>query len=119
MDCPSCAKKVEKSLAGIDGITERDLQPTTGTVTVIYNPNATSEQTITEAIEGAGYEVTERSADDSEATDGGVPAPSAIWTSRRAIKTWIGAGFLTLGLLFEFLFTAQNVTVEELLGVFD
>ncbi len=117
MDCPSCAQKVEKSLAGIDGITERDLQPTTGTVTVSYNPNATAEQTITEAIEGAGYEVTERSADDSEAIAGGVPAPSAIWTGPRAIKTWIGGGFLTLGLLFEFLFTAQNVTVGNLLGV--
>ncbi|MFC4989597.1 heavy metal translocating P-type ATPase [Saliphagus infecundisoli] len=116
MDCPSCAKKVDKSLEGIEGITEIDLQPTTGTVTVIYNPNATSEQTITEAIEGAGYEVTERSADDSEATAGGVAAPAEIWTSTRGIKTWIGAGFLTLGLLVEFLLTAQNVIVGDLLG---
>ena len=116
MDCPSCAKKVDKSLEGIKGITEIDLQPTTGTVTVIYNPNATSEQTITKAIEGAGYEVTERSADDSEATAGGVAAPAEIWTSTRAIKTWIGAGFLTFGLLVEFLLTAQNIGLGDLLG---
>jgi Cd2+/Zn2+-exporting ATPase len=117
MDCPSCAQKVDKSLEGIEGITERDLQPTTGTVTAIYNPNAVSADTITEAIEGAGYEVTERSADDADATAGGIAASAAIWTSRRAITTWIGGGMLTLGLLFEFVLPAQNITLGTLVGV--
>ena len=116
MDCPSCAQKVDKSLEGIDGITEIDLQPTTGMATVIYNPNAASEQAIIEAIEGAGYEVTEHSAADGAATASGIPAPAAIWTSTRAITTWIGAGFLTLGLLVEFLLAAQNIIVGNFLG---
>ena len=116
MDCPSCANKVNNALEKVDGITEIDLQPTTGTATVRYNPQTASDNDIVDAIEGAGYEVTESSADDSEATAGGVAAPAEIWTSSRAIKTWIGAGLLTLGMLFEFLLTAQNSTVENLLG---
>lgn len=45
-----------------------------------------------------------------------IAPPSEIWTSPRAIKTWIGAGFVVLGLLFEFVLAGQNPEVASLLG---
>ncbi|ELY64655.1 heavy metal translocating P-type ATPase [Natronococcus jeotgali] len=121
MDCPSCAQKVDKSLQRVDGVVDATLQPTTGTANVTYDPTRTSEADVVEAIEGAGYEVvggTDADSDDgrNEATDGvDVAPPSEVWTSPRAKKTWIGAAFVTLGLLVEFLLTAQNVAVASVL----
>ncbi|EMA54831.1 heavy metal translocating P-type ATPase [Halococcus salifodinae DSM 8989] len=45
-----------------------------------------------------------------------IAPPSEIWTSPRAIKTWIGAAFVVLGLLFEFVLAGQNPEVASLLG---
>src|SRR6056297_2331780 len=107
MDCPSCAKKVDTSLQRVDGVVDATLQPTTGTATVVYDPDRTTEADVVEAIEAAGYEVVGGAdADEEQSHDGvAIAPPSEIWTSPRAKKTWIGAVFLTLGLLFEFLLT--------------
>lgn len=118
MDCPSCAQKVDKSLQRVNGITETTLQPTTGTATVTYDPDRTAEADVVAAIEGAGYEVAGNE-DDSNGKSGSemdIAPPSEIWTSPRAIKTWIGAGFVVLGLLFEFVLAGQNPEVASLLG---
>ncbi|ERH10086.1 MAG: ATPase, P-type, transporting, HAD superfamily, subfamily IC/heavy metal translocating P-type ATPase [halophilic archaeon J07HX64] len=106
MDCPSCAGKVEKSLAGVEGVGEVDTRPTTGVVSVGYDTDQTSEESVTTAIERAGYEVT-------GGTDGGVDvAPaSAVWTSRRALTAWVGAAVLTAGLTLEFLLTGVNYSL--------
>ena len=106
MDCPSCAQKADKSLQRVDGVVDATLQPTTGTANVTYDPDRISEADVVEAIKAAGYEVVEGSdvdGDDerTEADDGvDIAPPSEVWTSPRAKKTWIGAVFLTLGLLF-------------------
>ncbi|GAA0466767.1 cadmium-translocating P-type ATPase (plasmid) [Halococcus dombrowskii] len=118
MDCPSCAQKVDKSLQRVNGITETTLQPTTGTATVTYDPDRTAEADVVAAVEGAGYEV---AGDESDSTgksgsEMDIAPPSEIWTSPRAIKTWIGAGFVVLGLLFEFVLAGQNPEVASLLG---
>ncbi|MEF8813582.1 MAG: cation-translocating P-type ATPase [Halovenus sp.] len=107
MDCPSCAGKVDNSLQRVDGIIETTLQPTTGTATVTFDPDDSSERDVVAAIEGAGYEVTGREDNDSESAGVAVAPPSAVWTSPRAVKTWIGAAFVSLGLLFEFGLTDQ------------
>jgi Cd2+/Zn2+-exporting ATPase len=117
MDCPSCAQKVDKSLMRVDGIEETVLQPTTGTATVSYDGDRVSEADVVTAVEGAGYEVHR---DDTEGESGGGPEiapPSEIWTSPRAIKTWIGAAFVTVGLCFEFVLTGQNLAVGSVLDV--
>jgi Cd2+/Zn2+-exporting ATPase len=112
MDCPSCAGKVDSSLGRVGGVLEVDLRPTAGTATVTYDPDRIDEGDVIAAIEGAGYEVTGRSGDgDGEAAEDGEIAPSSsVWTSGRAIKTWIGAVFLVCGLLFEFV-VGPNPTV--------
>jgi len=117
MDCPSCAGKVDKSLGRVDGVVEAALQPTTGTARVTYDPDRTTEADIVRAIENAGYEVVGRG-DESEDTDSGgmeIAPPSEIWTSSRAVKTWVGAVFVTLGLLFEFVLAGGNVAVASVL----
>ncbi|EMA43547.1 MULTISPECIES: heavy metal translocating P-type ATPase [Halococcus] len=118
MDCPSCAQKVDKSLQRVDGVTDTTLQPTTGTATVAYDPNRAAEADVVAAIEGAGYEVIggEDGPDEESADDMEIAPPAEIWTSSRAIKTWIGAAFVVLGLLFEFVLASQNPEVATLLG---
>jgi len=117
MDCPSCAEKVDKSLQRMEGVTEVALQPTTGTATVTYDPERASREDVVAAVESAGYEVvTDESDPDAEASGVETAPPSETWTSPRAIKTWIGAVFVTLGLLVEFVLTGQNLAVAS---VFD
>jgi len=116
MDCPSCAQKVDKSLQRLDGVVETAPQPTTGTATVTYDPDRTSEADVVAAIEAAGYEVLGAGGDDEPSSGVDIAPPSEVWTSLRAKKTWAGAAFVTLGLLFEFLLTAQNLAVASVLG---
>ncbi|MBX0297921.1 heavy metal translocating P-type ATPase [Haloarcula nitratireducens] len=121
MDCPSCAQKVDKSLQRVDGVVDATLQPTTGTANVTYDPDRISEADVVDAIEAAGYEVVGGSdSDDDEQEEAGdgvdIAPPSEVWTSPRAKKTWFGAALVTLGLLFEFLLTAQNVAVASVLA---
>ena len=114
MDCPSCATKVEGSLERVDGVRESTLRPTTGTATVTLDPERASRSDVVAAVERAGYEVADR---DGEAADGpAVAEPSAVWTSRRAIKTWIGAVLLTVGLLLEFVFGGPDPEAASVLG---
>jgi len=131
MDCPSCAGKVDNAIGRLDGVTNAALNPTAGTATVTYDPDVIDEDDVVAAIEGAGYEVTggrsgsDESGDDTEGgTDadtesGGVAVapPPRSDDGRRAKKTWLGAGLVTLGLLFEFILTAQNPEVASVLGV--
>ncbi|QCC46459.1 heavy metal translocating P-type ATPase [Halobellus limi] len=126
MDCPSCAGKVDKSLDRVEGIVDTTLQPTTGTASVTYDPDRVSEADLIDAIEGAGYEVVAGGGSEDgtaagsgpEASAGGVDVapPAEVWTSPRAIKTWIGAVFVTLGLLFEFVLAGQNPAVASVLA---
>ena len=118
MDCPSCAQKVDNSLQRVDGVLDAALQPTTGTATVTYDPDRISETDVIAAIEGAGYDVVDDGSDSGDGASGGVDIapPSEVWTSSRAIKTWIGAGFLVLGLLFEFVLTGLNPAVASVLN---
>ena len=118
MDCPSCAQKVDNSLQRVDGVLEAALQPTTGTATVTYDPDRISKTDVVAAIEGAGYEVVDDGSGSEDGSRSGVDIapPSEVWTSARAIKTWIGAGFLVLGLLFEFVLTGLNPAVASVLN---
>ncbi|MWV65367.1 heavy metal translocating P-type ATPase [Halorubrum sp. JWXQ-INN 858] len=101
MDCPSCAGKIEKGLGRVGGVVEADLRPTTGTATVTYDPGRTTEADVIDAVEGTGYEVTNR----------GIAPTTTVWASERAIRTGIGAVFLIAGLLLEFVVTGWNPTV--------
>ena len=118
MDCPSCAGKVESSVRKLDGIDDLDPQATTGTLTVAFDDERTSRTAIVERVEKAGYAVTDTAG--HEAAGGGTAetpdSNDSIWTSSRALKTWVSGGFLALGLLLEFVLAAQNAAVGTVLG---
>jgi len=129
MDCPSCAGKVDSALGRLDGVTDTALNPTAGTATVTYDPDAVDEDDVVAAIEGAGYEVTGgRSAGGGDGDAGGasgadagsggvaVAPPAEVWTTPRAKKTWLGAALVVAGLLFEFVLTGRNPAVASVLG---
>ena len=110
MDCPSCAGKVENGLDRLDGVVETDLRPTEGTATVTYDPDRVAEPDVVAAIEGAGYAVEggPSGGDESGTT---IAPPSEVWTSDRAVRTWIGAVFLAVGLLTTFVVTGWDLAV--------
>jgi Cd2+/Zn2+-exporting ATPase len=113
MDCPSCAGKVETALGRLDGCLECAPRPTTGTVTVTYDPSVTDQAALVEAIEHAGYEVIETPEAGHSQSAG---SPADIWRSRRAAKTWISGGLVVLGLLLEFVFAGANGQLATVLG---
>ncbi len=53
--CGGCVSKVEKALAGVEGVQEASVNLTMGTARVAYTPAATNAQAMINAIEAAGY----------------------------------------------------------------
>ncbi|GAA0288650.1 heavy metal translocating P-type ATPase [Halobacterium noricense] len=106
MDCASCAGKVENAISELNGVTTYQTHPTVGKITTTLDRTRTSPEDVTDAIEGAGYEVTEATAESSETTD--VASTESVWQSTRAYKTWISGVFTALGLLLGFILAGLN-----------
>ena len=115
MDCPSCAAKIEHALDGVGGVSAYETRPMTGTVVATYDPSTAREADVVGAVERVGYDVTATPGDGPERRDA-AESSERIWTSPRALKTWISGGFVAAGLLFEFVLTGQNTRVASLLG---
>ncbi|UIP01035.1 heavy metal translocating P-type ATPase [Halobaculum sp. CBA1158] len=97
MDCASCASKVTGALERVDGVRDLDARPTTGTVALQFDPDATTLAALRSAVESAGYEVVSTSLDG----DGDANADaeeSSVWRSRRAYATYLAALFTGVGL---------------------
>ncbi|WP_284007435.1 heavy metal translocating P-type ATPase [Haloarcula pelagica] len=116
MDCASCAGKVETSLDRVDGVTGYETRPTTGRVIVSYDAGRTSEATLVDAIESAGYEVVDSDGGGTDDSDREQGATAGVWRSTRAKKTAVGAVFLAAGLALEFLVGGANPELATVLG---
>jgi Cd2+/Zn2+-exporting ATPase len=57
MDCPSCARKVEKALVGKAGVLDVSPRPASGTLVVRYVAGKTSPAAVRESVEEAGYRI--------------------------------------------------------------
>jgi Cd2+/Zn2+-exporting ATPase len=66
MDCPSCAGKVETSVDTLSGVERIDAQPTTGALTVEYDPTATGADAVRDRVTAAGYAI---ASDDGAVTE--------------------------------------------------
>jgi Cd2+/Zn2+-exporting ATPase len=110
MDCPSCASTVEAPLHELDGIESVEARPTAGSVLLSYDKTQLSTTEIVDAIERAGYQVTDtRGSADSDSDHAGqdhAPTSDSVWRSERAMKTWISAVLTLLGLLLAYLLPA-------------
>jgi Cd2+/Zn2+-exporting ATPase len=91
MDCPSCAGTVESALSAVAGVVATDARPAAGRVEVTYDPALTTRDEVVATVERAGYEVVE---DDHESP--------AVWRSRRAVKTGVGALLLLAGVVVQY-----------------
>lgn len=101
MDCGSCARKVGNSLDSVDGALDYTLNTTSGTATVTVDPERAGRSDVVEAVEAAGYEVT----DDDR---------GSVWRTTRALKTWVSGALLALGLAAELL--AHDLVLLSVLG---
>jgi Zn2+/Cd2+-exporting ATPase len=110
MDCPTCATKVENALADLEGVGEFETRPTMGRVTVSIGEE-TDVETVTAAIESAGYEATPVADEDGAMAD-----PAAVWRSRRAVGTGIGAVLVAVGIALEFVFPAVDPSLATVAG---
>jgi Cd2+/Zn2+-exporting ATPase len=110
MDCPSCAGKVENALDTVSGVETFETRPATGEVLV--TGEADSEQVVA-AIEGAGYEVADVG-DDENGPD--VAASNDVWTSPRALKTWVGGALMVAGLTLEFFLASADALLFSAVG---
>ncbi|WP_254767802.1 heavy metal translocating P-type ATPase [Salinilacihabitans rarus] len=110
MDCPSCASKVEKALDDVDGVLAAETRPTSGRVVATVE-DGTDPDAVAGAIESAGY-----GAERIEAGSDGVGAPMAVWRSRRAATTGVGAVLLALGGALASLLPEANATAFDLPG---
>jgi Cd2+/Zn2+-exporting ATPase len=116
MDCASCASKVETGLDRLDADLQFDTRPTTGTVSVTGDLSTVSQTDLVAAVERVGYDVTEISgALQGQPTSDVTDTADSIWTSSRAIKTWLSGGILAVGLLFEFVLTGENSQIATVL----
>ncbi len=113
MDCPSCAGKVENALDGVDGVTGSEFSPATGVVTLTATSAAAREAAV-EAVEAAGYEVTDASEGGTERS--GPAATEPVWQTTRAKKTAVGAVLLLVGLAVRFLPLGLDVAVAQPFG---
>ena len=75
MNCASCVGRVEKALAGLDGVSHASVNLTTERASVDFNPKDTGPAAIAEAIEQAGFSVPAASV---ELSVGGMTCASCV-----------------------------------------
>lgn len=110
MDCASCASKVENALESTDGVGEIETRPASGRVTVTL-ADGTATETATAAIERAGYD-----ASPIGDSSGGLEDREAVWKTRRAVGTAIGAVIVTVGMALEFVVTGADPAIGTVAG---
>ncbi len=115
MDCSSCATKITSHLEGTAGIHAVDPAVATGRLSVRYDGAQTDRETIRRLVEAVGYDVSGVTTDDGAAGLEMDP-PARVWTTPRAIGTWIGAVVVTVGMVLAFVATDANVLVGTILG---
>ncbi|MDJ1430734.1 cation-translocating P-type ATPase [Halostagnicola sp. A-GB9-2] len=110
MDCASCANKVENALERVDSIEEIETRPASGRVTV-SGVSDLEMPVVIDAIDDAGYE-----GKPIEDGDDGVVESRAVWRSRRALGTAVGAVFVAVGMVLEFLLPALDPALITAFG---
>ncbi|AXR78602.1 heavy metal translocating P-type ATPase [Natrarchaeobaculum sulfurireducens] len=110
MDCASCASKIETALEAVDELEAIETRPASGRVTVT-GADDVHDGRILEAIEGAGYDATP--IDDERPAIGD---SRAVWKSRRAVGTGVGAVLVTVGLALEFVLPALDPSLWTAAG---
>lgn len=55
LNCPSCVKKIEKSLNALDGVENAEVHFNTGRIAVEHDPSRATTDDLVRAVADAGY----------------------------------------------------------------
>jgi len=113
MSCASCVRRVERSLEKVPGVSGASVNLASEKAQVVFDPELVNLQLLTEAVEGAGYGVTQVQAD---AHDRGAPVTAGSPASEedayalarereiRSLKlrslVSLGIGLVLMGLMY-------------------
>ncbi len=106
VDCPSCAREIEKSVFELDGVQDVDVRVVSGKTIVTHKPGL-SKQKIIGSIKELGYKV--------KSGEREIKIKS-VWRGSRALKTWLGGLLLITGLSANFVFTGLDIYLGSFLG---
>ena len=82
MSCAACVRRVEKALAGVDGVREASVNLATEKATMVFDPAHAGIGAMRQAVEAAGYELVE-----PEGVSEGDEAGTATEPVRRDVAT--------------------------------
>ncbi|MDW5564330.1 MAG: cation-translocating P-type ATPase [Methanomassiliicoccus sp.] len=95
MDCIECAKKIEKAVLALDGVTGTRVSYTLGKVNVEGKKGRLDRRTVVHTVERLGYKVKE---DEEPALEG-----FFSWNNRRLVITIVSGVLFVIGAISEFL----------------
>lgn len=108
MTCAACSNRIEKVLNRTDGVEEANVNLTTENATIVYNPNATSVDTLIQKIQKLGYDAQpKKEADDKD-------SHKAIELKRKLTKLIVSA-ILALPLLLTMFVHLFNMHLPSIL----
>ncbi len=90
MHCASCAQMIEKSLRGLDGVADANVNFATEEATVEYDSDVATRDDLVQAVEDAGYGVEEEAESGAKGEDKSVrEMRAARW---RMVLAWVITG---------------------------
>ncbi|MFC4698423.1 heavy metal translocating P-type ATPase [Enterococcus aquimarinus] len=107
MSCASCAQTVEKSVQNLAGVQEASVNFATEKLTVTYNEQELTAQTISEAVHQAGYEVVQSTQEMTFAIEG-MTCSSCAQTVEKTAKHLAGVKDAAVNLATEKLVVQFN-----------
>src|SRR6476659_2422175 len=87
MTCASCVRRVEKSLAKLDGVATAEVNLATEVATVTFDPQAVEFAELAAAVAAAGYSATVRHAESAEAAPAAGPGATPSASDDDAVET--------------------------------
>lgn len=109
MNCSSCAQTVEKAVQKLAGVKEASVNLATEKLTVSYNEKEVNEETISEAVQHAGYEVSQPG-QEMTFTIEGMTCSSCAQTVEKATKDLVGVKEASVNLATEKMFVRLDPT---------
>lgn len=106
LDCPDCSAKLQRKLAGKDGVDSAQLSFETGKLTIEYNEELLSVTDIIKTIRSSGY------AAELEGSARIAPVRTSFWASNaRARSVMASAISLTLAGIFQLFFGLAYISI--------
>jgi Zn2+/Cd2+-exporting ATPase len=88
LDCPDCARNLEKTVAGIRGVVAADLNFARGTLLVEYERASDPRAAVVRAVESSGHAAEQIGGP----AEGAAPAGASWWIRNRTLVAVVGSG---------------------------